>query len=54
MSKTLIHILKRSLNALGRKFSDLEPKFDKRVQQLLSIDKIDEQLNNLAYIIKNV
>ncbi len=52
MSKTLIHILKRSLNALGRKFSDLEPKYDKRVQQLLSIDKIDEQLNNLGYIIK--
>ncbi|MDI6452362.1 recombinase family protein [Peloplasma aerotolerans] len=52
MSKTVIHILKRSLNALGRKFSDLEPKFDKRVQQLLSIDKIDEQLNNIGYIIK--
>ncbi|QWB95461.1 hypothetical protein KHQ89_05775 [Mycoplasmatota bacterium] len=52
MSKSLIHILKRSLNALGRKFSDLEPKFDKCVQQLLSIDKIDEQLNNLGCIIK--
>ena len=53
INKTFIHMLKRNLTALGRKFSDLEPKFDKRVHQLLSMDKIDDQSKSLGYIIKN-
>lgn len=52
ITKTAIHVLKRSLNALGRNFSDLEAKFDKQVNQLLDKDKIDEKLKDMAYIIK--
>lgn len=49
--KDVTHILKRATNALGRKFSELEAKFDKQVNKALNKEELDNKLKTTGKII---
>lgn len=51
--KTVKHVLKRALNALGRNFSDLEAKYDKQVKKLLNSEPLEQELNDIANLVSD-
>jgi len=51
--KTVKHVLKRAINALGRNFSDLEAKYDKQVKKLLNSEPLEQELNDIANMVSD-
>lgn len=51
--KTVNQILKRTLNALGRNFSDIEATYDKQVKKLLNTEPLEKELTDIANMVSD-
>lgn len=52
-SRNATHVLRKATIALVRKFSDLEEKFDKQVEEHLDISHLDKQMEKIAEKIRS-